>query len=148
MKSTDIESAFIPVEELKKQQTEEEKVKKKKPKTFVDHELDKMASDSPEMMDKDLLFTKEIIKELTSLKDLDTRTDLTQKEILLFARLQFFAEIFGLPELKDFAVSVYRKKFSKNRGLRKEILQAIVQIQHADSENVMTFPDMLLGGKK
>lgn len=145
MKSKDIESAFLPEEELKKQEKEESK---KKAKNFVEKEIDKMGAESPEPMDKDLLMIKEMIKELTNLNELDTKTELTTREILLFARLQVYSEVFGLPVLKDFATSVYRKKLSKSRGLRKELLQAISQLQHTEGENATSFPDLLIGKSK
>jgi hypothetical protein len=141
-----IDKLAIPEKELKKQ--EEDLAKKtSKTKNFVENEIAKMGDDS-ETQDKDLLFIREAIKELTSLTNIDTRTELNAKEILLFARLEIYANRFNLPVLKDFAKSIYHKKLSKGRGLRKEILQAISQIRQTEGENATSFPELLLGSKK
>lgn len=125
---------------------------KPKDKSFIDDVVDKsrkeILENNSETQDQQLLFTREIIDKLTSVVDIDMKTELNDKEILLFARLEVMAKFFGLSQLSDFAVSIYRKKISRKRGWRKEVLQAISQIQPSEETNNNIFPDLLLGNKK
>jgi hypothetical protein len=123
---------------------------KPKEKSFIEEVIDKdkIELGQQETQDQQLLFTREIIEKLTDVKDIDMKTELNDKEILLFARIEVLSGFYDIQELKDFAISIFRKKLSRKRGWRKEVLQAISQIQPSEETNNNIFPDLLLGKNK
>jgi hypothetical protein len=57
--------------------------------------------------------------------DVDTRTELTDFEILQISRGRFLAAHFDLPELDDWLNSILRLKISRGRKSRSEAVEAV-----------------------
>lgn len=75
------------------------------------------------------LGTENKAKELFNKKDINTKTDVNDREINLISRIMFISEIFEIPEIQNMINRYLELKLSKNRKSRKEYLDALKNIE-------------------
>lgn len=66
--------------------------------------------------------------------DYDTKTELTQNQIIDISKAVAYSKIFNLPMLKAFVDSYKLHMVSKNRLGRREVIEAVKQREMEDSE--------------
>lgn len=69
-----------------------------------------------------------VVDEIFNAENVDVKTELNDKEILLFSRADFYAQVYNAPLVNDFTRFIKTKKISRKRGSRKEMVDAIKSI--------------------
>ena len=84
--------------------------------------------DETEEPNPSLVMVKEIVNMLRDTDDIDISTEFKRSQVLLFQQVELFADYFNIDILKKFCEGIKRKNLSIDRGLRKELVEAIKQI--------------------
>jgi len=69
-------------------------------------------------------------KELFSNKDIEVKTDLTEEEISIIARLKFLCDQFDLKDFRSVLIYFMELRLSKGRKSRKEFIDSIRKENH------------------
>lgn len=92
------------------------------------------------------LFLDKMIGEIFSIKDIELKTDINDKQILAFSRAEIYAESFKLPIVTKFTNSIMRLSISKGRKSRGELVDVTKGGSSLDEPlSVNTFSNRFLG---
>lgn len=90
-----------------------------------------------------------VVEAILDDNNLETKTDLTDKMIAAFAKVDVYAELFNIPILKVFKKSFLKLRISRNRLGRKELTdmtRTLVSYETAPEETSV-FSKMFKGSK-
>lgn len=121
--------------ELKKAMDEQAKNKEGVVFSVVDSQEREMREEKEEaeITNENLVMIKEVVATLVDVDKIDIKTDFKRNEIILFQQVEILADLFNIPVLKEFCLGIKMKKLSIDRGLRKELVQAIMQMPNVSS---------------
>lgn len=111
---------------------------KRKPKSdqstnIIDDELPKVLDDTSKNIE--LMMIQEVVKTLQSKKDIALKTDLSEKEILLFAQAKIMARYYDIKVIDDFIQTILYYKLSRRRKSRSEMVEVISKLIGQSTEN-------------
>jgi len=90
-------------------------------------------------INNDLVMIRELIKEVFNVDNIDIRSDLNDKEIILIAQLKVYADVFNDGLVKSFITNYLRAKLSKKRKSRSELVDVITKsLSATQDENAMS----------
>ena len=103
------------------------------PLNIIKPEVDDLNEEKTQ--DDDILHR--VVEEILSTKNLDTKTDLSDKMVLPLAKLDLFAEIYDNDIVRMFSANVKRLRISRNRlgrGELKEMTRNLISYDNTPEE--------------
>ena len=83
----------------------------------------------------------DVVKELFSVQDIKTKTDLSEKQVSKIARVFYLADFLDMPELKTLMTEFITLRVSKDRKSREEFVNAF----KSDRDSKQGFMSGLMG---
>lgn len=81
-------------------------------------------------------FAMKILETLFTPKDLNFKTDLSDREIKILTKLTVVGHILNMPSLTKLVDEFKQLRVSKNRGGRQELVQALVKAQEERKDKI------------
>lgn len=107
--------------------------------------LGEQKEESPQPSQRELFLDK-MIGEIFSTKDIDLKTDINDKQVLVFSRAKIYAKTFNMPLVMEFCDSIKILSISKGRKSRGELVDVTKGGSGLDEPlNVNTFSNRFLG---
>lgn len=72
--------------------------------------------------------TDKIVGEIYDTKNIEVKTELNDKQVMLFARADIFAKRYKTPVLRQFTNSFMKKNLSRKRASRKEMVDVVKNV--------------------